>query len=69
MELSPTPNLNNVHNSASFSYIRNVSTESDFAISVLQILIEDRRNAHRDRHNKDKLLCDLKVGDIVKVHV
>ena len=69
VELSATPNLNNVHNSALFFYLRNVSTDSVFALSIIQILIEDRHNAHRDRYNKDKLICNLKVEDVVKVHV
>ena len=69
VELSPTPNFNNVHNSALFAYLRNVSTDSDFAVSVLQILIQERRDTHRDRHNSDKRLCDLKIGDVVKAHV
>ena len=69
VELSPTPNLNNVHNIALFSYLHNVYTDSNFALSVLQILIKDRRNAHMDRYNKDKLICNLKVGDVVKAHV
>ena len=59
VELSPSPTLNNVHNSALFSYLRNVSTDSDFAVSVLQILIQERRDTHRDRHNNDKQTCDF----------
>ena len=69
MELSPTPNLNNVHNSALLSYLRSVSTDSDLALSVLQILIRNFSAAHCERYNKDKLICNLKVGDFVKAHV
>ena len=69
VELRPTPNLKNVHNSALFQCFRNFSVESSFATSVLKLLIEYRRDAHRNRHNRDKSISDLKVGDVVKAHV
>lgn len=34
VELSPTQNLNNVHNSALFSYLCNTSIDADFAVSL-----------------------------------
>ena len=36
---------------------------------MLKLLIEDRRDAHRNKHNKDKLISDLKVRDVIKSHV
>ena len=32
-------------------------------------MIEERRATHRERYNKDKLACTLKVGDVVKAHI
>ena len=69
VELSPSPLLNNETNSVLFQYLRDVSTDSTFSLSILQVLIDERRQAHRDRHNKGKALCTLKVGDVVKAHV
>ena len=69
VKLSPAPALNSVNNGGLFSYLRNVATDSNFALSVLQILIQDRRVAHRNQHNKDKLVCNFKVDDVVKAHV
>ena len=33
------------------------------------MLIEERRLAHQERVNKDKIVSSLQVGDIVKAHV
>ena len=52
-----------------FHYLHNVSYNSKFATSVLQILLEERRAAHRDRWNKDKVLIKYSKGDVVKAHV
>ena len=38
-------------------------------MSILQILIEERRKTHRDRQNKGKIKYSLKIGDVVKAHV
>ena len=46
-----------------------MSADSVFALSVLQIIIEEHRTSHRERHNKGKTVCNLKVGDVVKAHV
>ena len=46
-----------------------MSCNSKFAISVLQILLEERRAAHRERHNKNKTAVKFNVGDVVKAHV
>ena len=70
IELCPKPPLNDEQNGALAQYLRNVSNDSAFATSVLQILIEERRTAHRERHNQDKpLLPAFKVGDAVKAHI
>lgn len=69
VKISPTPVLNTETNSALFQYIRNVSTDSNFSLSILQIVIEERCSYHRDHQNKTKLECSLKVGYVVKSHI
>ena len=69
VELCPTPPLNDEHNTALMQYLRDVSNDSKFSIAVLQILIEERRTAHRDRHNQQCKTAPFKVGDVVKAHV
>ena len=69
VNLSPTPSLNNLHNGALFQYLRNVSTDSKFVLSVLQNIIEKRRTTHRNWYNKDKVVYTLKISDVVKAHV
>jgi hypothetical protein len=69
VELSPTPTLNDSRNSALFNYLRNVSNDSKFAQSLVEILVQERRERHRDRHNKDKVQPQFKLGDVVKAHV
>ena len=69
VELLEQPCLNDKNNSALFHYLRNVSCNSKFAVSVLQILLEERRTAHRERHNKDRVAVKFNVGDVVKAHV
>ena len=43
--LSPTPTLNLDNNQALYKYLRDVSTNSQFAIYVLQILIKIKENS------------------------
>ena len=45
VEFEDIPELNSANNSALFIYLRDVSNESKFATSVLQVLIEERRAA------------------------
>ena len=45
VDLVPTPTLND-HNSKLFSYLRNVSIDANFAVSVLHIIIGDRHTTH-----------------------
>ena len=70
VELCPSPPLNDRGNSALMNYLRTVSNDSEFTISVLQILIEERRDSHHQRHNdKVSSLVVFEVGDVVKAHV
>ena len=69
VQLSPTPILNDINQSALYTYLRDVSTDSQFATSVLQVLVEEWRTAHRTRHNSQRAAKIFKVGDIVKAHV
>ena len=51
-----------------FKYLLDVSTNSQFPISVLQILLEKRITKHRERWNKGRHQKNFKVGDVVKAH-
>ena len=46
VELSDTPTINCADHSTLNSYLQNMSNDSNFLTSVLQILIEGRRSAH-----------------------
>ena len=48
IELLDQPRLNNKEHSALFYYLRNVSCNSQFSTSVLQMLSEERRSTHRE---------------------
>ena len=65
IELSAMPTINDNTNSALFKYLRDVS----FATSVVQILVEERRDTHRIRWNKNKIEQLFEIGDVVKAHV
>ena len=41
VQLSPTPILNDINQSALYTYLRDVSTDLQFATSVLQVLVEE----------------------------
>ena len=69
VNLTPTPTLNSSSNASLFQYLRDVSLESKFAVSILQILIKERREYHQNRHNTKVSKCALKIGDVVKAHV
>ena len=66
VDLSPTPSLNDENNSALFQYMRNVSTDSTFTLSMLHILIKEGRTKYCEQYNKHKIMCTLQVGDVVK---
>ena len=54
VKLSPEPTLNDVDQLALYVCLRDVSIDSKFATSVLKILTEDRRTAHRNRWNSQR---------------
>ncbi len=66
---SKLPAISDGTNCALFDYLRDVSNESHFATTVLQILVEERRERHRNRLNHSATKSSLKVGDVVKAHV
>ena len=65
IELSPTPLLNSESNDILFNYLHGVSTNSVLSLSVLQVLIEERRASYRETHSVDRVQCSLKVGDVL----
>ena len=69
LDLNAAPSLNFSDHSALYSYLRDVSNDSTFATSILQVLIEERCTAHRTRWNNDRAAKYFNVGDIIKVHV
>ena len=69
IELLDQPILNNKEHSALFHYLRNISCNSQFSISVLQTLIEERHSAHRERWNKNRETYKFNKGDVVKAHI
>ena len=46
-----------------------MSTNLQFAISALEILIKESRTAHRGHWNKGRQLQNFKVGDVIKSHI
>ena len=66
IELLEQPNLNEKDNSALFHYLRNISCNSKFAVSVLQTLLEEHRTTDRERWNKDKVLVKFEICYVVK---
>ena len=69
VKLPPAPNLNDVDQSLLYTYLLDVSTDSQFATSVLQILVKERRTSQRTRYNSQRTAKLSKVGDVVKAHV
>ena len=68
-ELLSTPTLNPDNNQLLFDYLRDMYKNSQFAISVLQIIILERITAHLERWNKVIQQQNFKVGDVVKSHI
>jgi len=58
-----------IHNTDIPRCLRNVSNNSIFTTSAIQILIEECRLLHQCRQNKGKTEPILKVGDVVKTHI
>ena len=69
VKLLSSPVLNSADDTALYTYLRDVSNDSTFATSVLQVLVEERRTAHRDRWNKEHARKPFEIGDVVKAHV
>ena len=69
IELLDQSSLNNKEHSALFHYLRNISCNLQFSISVLQTLIEERRSAHRERWNKNRKAYKFNRGDVVKARI
>ena len=69
IELIAIPELNDKSNSTLYNYLRNLSPDEAFSTLVVQVLVDERREAHRQRWNKVKIQPTLKIGDVVKAHV
>ena len=69
VELRPTPTLNDTKNSNLLEYLRALSNNGPFAASVVATLVEERREAHRNRINSTKVQQQFKVGDAVTARV
>ena len=71
VKMCPDPPLSDGTNTPLHEYVRTASNTAQFALSVLQILVEERREYHRTRHNrgKDTDAAPFQIGDIVKAHV
>ena len=69
VELEEIPDLNCTDSFALYIHLRDVSNESAFATSVLQVLIEDFRTLHKIRWNENCVKELFQVGDVVKAHV
>ena len=69
IELSAVPLLNDNAYSRLYQYLRNMSNDSAFDTSVLQISIEERCAAYCNRWNSKRSIHAYKVVDVVKAHV
>ena len=69
VKLYPTLILNDAGQSALYTYLKDVSIDSQFATAVRQVLVEERRTAHRERYNSQRAAKSFQVGDVVKAHV
>ena len=69
VDLDAAPGINNMGQLSLYTYLRGVSKDSEFANSVLQVLVEDRRTVHRTCWNTDRVAKEFKVGDVIKDHV
>ena len=69
VELNPSPKLNDNHNSELYHYLRQMSNNGPFVTAIIQILAEERRRSHRERHNNSKTQQVFQVGDAVTARV
>ena len=68
VDLNAAPRINNNNQSTLYIYLRDVSNDSQFVTSVLQVLIEEQRTTSKTRWNANIAAKEFKVGDIVKAH-
>ena len=54
VDLNAAPSVNCNDQSTLYTYLRNLSNNPHFVVSVLQVLIEERRSAHRSRWSTDR---------------
>ena len=69
VNLSAAPSTNCNNQSTLYTYLRDVSNDSRFSVSVLQGLIEEQRSALQSRWNTDRSTKLFQVDDVVKAHV
>ena len=69
VRLSPTPTLNGKDNSNLINYIREVSLDSKFTLSVLHVLLEEQRIHMRDKEIEGNREYNSKIGDVMKAQV
>ena len=55
IELSAIPELNDEYNSTLYNYLWNISSDASLTTSVVQVLVEEPHEAHRQLRNKGKI--------------
>ena len=68
-ELLPTPTLNSDDSQGLFMYLQYLSTNYQFTILLLKILLEENITAHRGLWNKGKKQQIFKIGDFIRAHI
>ena len=69
VNLATALSLNNAEQSTFYAYFRDVSIDSTFTTSVLQILIEDWRTPHRTGWDTQRTTKSFQIENVVKAHV
>ena len=69
MSLNIAPTVNYKDHLVIYSYLHDVSNDSTFASSILQVLIKKRRTVQRTRWNENRSVKEFKVGDVVNTHI
>ena len=65
IDVSALPQLKHNTVQSAVHQLRLTDSNHRFSSSILNILIEDRREAHSERVNNNKNIVELVVGDIV----
>ena len=68
-DLNVAPSIKCNNQFVLYTYLRDASNDSQFAVSVLQVLIKEQQSAHRSRWNTDRVTKLFQVNDLVKAHV